>query len=221
MMPPGPLLGSGRDADVYALDEHRVLRRYRAGGDVTEEAAVMAYAGRRGFAVPAVYEADGPDLVMERLTGPTLLRSLLDGATSATVAAGLLADLHTRLHALPARRSNDPAVRIIHLDLHPDNVILSGRGPMLIDWRNADEGPPDLDVALTALILAEVAAGSHHPAFAPTARRLLDAFLAAAGSDPLSQLDQALAFRSADSNLRVEEKARLARAAALVREAMP
>jgi tRNA A-37 threonylcarbamoyl transferase component Bud32 len=210
-------LASGRDADVYALDEHRVLRRYRDGGDVADEAAVMAYAGRRGFPVPVVYEADGADLVMERLTGPTLLQSLLDGTTSTMVGGEVLADLHRRLHALPARRSRDPATRILHLDLHPDNVILSTRGPVLIDWRNASEGAPDLDVALTALILAEVAAGSHAPAFAPAAREVLAAFRRHAGDDLFSQLDQALAFRSADTNLSPEEKARLSQAAALVR----
>jgi hypothetical protein len=36
-------LGSGRTADVYALDERRVLRRYRTGGDVRAEAEVMRH----------------------------------------------------------------------------------------------------------------------------------------------------------------------------------
>jgi streptomycin 6-kinase len=217
----GPPLASGRDADVYALDEHRVLRRYRAGGDVAAEAAVMSYAHRRGFPVPAVYEADGADLVMERLIGPTMLESLLDGGLSPVASAEVLADLHRRLHALPARESRDPAVRILHRDLHPANVVMSTRGPMLIDWRNTTEGPPDFDVALTALIVAEVAAGSYVPDFAPAAQELLTAFLARAGGDPLGQLDQALAYRSADSNLSQEEKARLADAATRASEAMP
>jgi tRNA A-37 threonylcarbamoyl transferase component Bud32 len=210
MMP----IASGRDADIYALDEHRVLRRYRAGGDVTEEAAVMAYAGARGVPVPEVYEADGADMVLERLSGPTLLAALRTGDASAGHGGEVLADLHTRLHALPARRSRDPAVRIIHRDLHPDNVMLSRRGPVLIDWRNATEGPPDLDVAITALIVAEVTVGSHVPAtFVPVARELLASFLDRAGGDPLSQLDHALAYRGADPNLTAEEKARLSTAA--------
>jgi streptomycin 6-kinase len=217
----GTPLASGRDADVYALDEERVLRRYRAGGDATAEAAVMSYAHRLGFPVPAVYEADGADLVMERLAGPTMLESLVDGGLSPVAGAELLADLHHRLHALPACESRDPAVRILHLDLHPANVILSTRGTMLIDWRNATEGPPDLDVALTALIVAEVAGGSYVPGFAPAAQELLTAFLARAGGDPLGQLDQALAYRSADPNLTADEKARLTRAAARVTEAVP
>ncbi|WP_406084648.1 hypothetical protein OHA01_09930 [Micromonospora zamorensis] len=44
------LLASGRDADVYVLDESRVLRRYRQGGDSAPEAALMAYVGLSGVA---------------------------------------------------------------------------------------------------------------------------------------------------------------------------
>jgi hypothetical protein len=59
-------VGSGRDADVFAIDARRVLRRYRRGGDVAAEAAVMPYVAGRGFPVPRVYRADGADLVMDR-----------------------------------------------------------------------------------------------------------------------------------------------------------
>jgi hypothetical protein len=37
----GSLLASGREADVYALDDRRVLRRYRREADVTGEVAAM------------------------------------------------------------------------------------------------------------------------------------------------------------------------------------
>jgi hypothetical protein len=39
--------------------------------------------------------------------------------------ARLLADLHDRLHALPALLSRDPDARVLHLDLHPGNVLLA------------------------------------------------------------------------------------------------
>jgi len=157
-----PLLGSGRNADVFAIDSRRVLRRYRDDGDVAAEATIMAYVGELGFPVPKVYQADEADLVMERLDGPTMSQALIAGSLGIEAGGELLADLHRRLHELPPRLSPDSSVRILHLDLHPDNVILSQRGPVVIDWRNATEGPPDLDLALSALILAEVAVDEEH-----------------------------------------------------------
>ena len=73
------LLASGRDADVFALDRRRVLRRYRDGGDTAPEAAVMAYLSGAGYPVPEVHSADGPEMVLERLDGETLLDALLAG----------------------------------------------------------------------------------------------------------------------------------------------
>jgi hypothetical protein len=114
---PGPvLLARGRTADVYALDSKRVLRRYRDGGDVSPEAVVMAYLDDLGFVVPRVEAAAGTDLVMERLDGVSMLEALAAGALDIESGARLLADLHARLHALPARVSRDPTARILHLD---------------------------------------------------------------------------------------------------------
>lgn len=212
------LLAAGRDADVFVLDERRVLRRYRDGGDVTAEVAVMRHVHAHGLPVPAAFEAAGPDLVLERLHGPTMLHLLMAGQTTPEHAAGVLADLHLRLHALPAWSWPDPAARILHMDLHPDNVVVTGAGPVLIDWRNAREGPPELDVAMTAMILAEVAVGSFvAPEVRPGARELLDRFLLRAGDGVQGQLEQALAIRKANPTLDPEEKARLDSAAALVR----
>lgn len=71
------LIGRGRDADVYALGDGRVLRRYRPGGPAgaEAEARLMAYLAGQGFPVPHVYDAHGTDQVPERLgarpCGPT------------------------------------------------------------------------------------------------------------------------------------------------------
>ena len=59
---PGPLLTSGRDADVYALDEVRVLRRNRDGQSVLREAAVVRHVWAHGFPVPEVFRAEGADI---------------------------------------------------------------------------------------------------------------------------------------------------------------
>lgn len=213
------LLASGRDADVFALDAHRVLRRYRDGGDATAEAAVMAHVAAHGFPVPEVFAADGPDLVMARVVGPTMLTALIGGDLDVDDGARTLADLLHRLHAVPPPHGHgvrhDAHHRVLHRDLHPDNVILSGSGPVVIDWRNAAEGPPDFDIALTALITAQVAAADSP--LSGTATAALSAFLAHAGGRPADQLDHAVAFRRADPNLTGPEAALVHQAAHLVR----
>jgi aminoglycoside phosphotransferase (APT) family kinase protein len=212
------VVGSGRNADVFALDGRRVLRRYRDGGDVAAEAATMAYVARFGYPVPRVHHASGPDLVLDRVDGPTMLTALAAGTIDGDAGARLLADLHTRLHALPPR-GGDPAHTVLHLDLHPDNVMLGPAGPVVIDWRNAEEGPADLDVAQTALITAEVAVDLSHPMAGP-ARGFVSAFLHYAGGRPGAALATAVARRRRDPALTADETGRLDAAAALVAAAL-
>jgi aminoglycoside phosphotransferase (APT) family kinase protein len=172
----GRLLGSGRSADVYEIDDAWVLRRDRAGwGDATAEAAVMQHVRSHGYPVPGVRAATRGDLVMERLSGPTMLEAFGQGLLSAQEAGLTLARLLRKLHAVPARLSADPAVRVLHLDLHPDNVMLTPDGPKVIDWSNAEEGPPGLDWAMSAVILAQVAVGGE--ATGDVAEETLDALL--------------------------------------------
>ncbi|MFF2362595.1 phosphotransferase [Streptomyces sp. NPDC058122] len=172
----GRLLGSGRSADVYEIDEAWVLRRDRAGwGDATAEAAVMQHVRSHGYPVPGVRAATRGDLVMERLSGPTMLEAFGLGLLSAQEAGLTLARLLRKLHAVPARLSEDPGVRVLHLDLHPDNVMLTPDGPKVIDWSNAEEGPPGLDWAMSAVILAQVAVGGE--AIGDVAAETLEALL--------------------------------------------
>jgi aminoglycoside phosphotransferase (APT) family kinase protein len=191
-----------------------VLRRYRDGGDAAREAAVMAHVAALGFPAPAVHSAIGPDLVMERLDGLVLREAVGTHGHDPAEAGRVLATLHTRLHALPALSGN-PDERVLHLDLHPENVLLTARGPVLIDWTNATDGPPDLDIALSAIILAQVAVDPAH-AFAPVAATMLAAFLPAAGGQPRRMLDRAVARRAADPTMSTAELERLDTAAAWV-----
>ncbi|ONK12690.1 phosphotransferase [Streptomyces sp. MP131-18] len=209
-MQTGERIGSGRSADVYALvgDPGRVLRRYRDGTDATGEAALMARLAALGYPVPAVHPEDAPgptDLVMERLTGPTMLQTLLTETAAADVGAragATLAGLLHRLHALPGR--------IVHLDLHPDNVILGPRGPVVIDWCNADTGPPGLDCAMSALILAQAAVGAF-----PQARPVLATLLPRLDGTLETHLPAATARRAADRGA-AQEAALLDEAVALI-----
>ncbi len=52
-----------------------------------------------------------------------------------------------RLAALPEGRS------LCHGDFHPDNILFTTRGPVIIDWIDASAGNPLADVARTKLLL--------------------------------------------------------------------
>ncbi len=197
-------IASGREADIFALGDDRVLRRYRRAADVTDEAGAMAYVAGLGFPVPMVYEARGADMVLERLHGPTMLGAMEAGDLRVEEGAAMLADLLRRLHALPGRAGTGS---ILHLDLHPANVIITGRGPVVIDWCNVTDGQPDLDTALSALVLATVPPDPRVEAF-------LDAFLRLAPGDPRRLLDEAAVFRAWQLDLEVGD---LAAAVARVR----
>jgi Ser/Thr protein kinase RdoA (MazF antagonist) len=208
---------AGREADVFLLDGGRVLRRYRTGADTVREAEIMAYAAAHGYPVPAVYSAGGADMVMERLHGPTMAEAALTGRLALAEGAAMLADLLRRLHELPARDGDGTGETIIHLDLHPENVLLTDRGPVVIDWRNAGDGPGDLDTALTALILAQVAIGSIEHPLGGAVDAMLDRFLELAPGDPVRLLDDAAAFRRRQLTMSPDEIAMIDDAAARVR----
>jgi len=42
---------------------------------------------------------------------------------------------------------------VLHLDLHPDNVILTPDGPMIIDWQNSARGPAQADPAVAWVVI--------------------------------------------------------------------
>lgn len=214
------LLGSGREADVYALDAGRVLRRYRRGDDATAEAELMNHLSGAGFPVPRVHDVSGPDMILERLDGSTMTETFTAGQIGIAEGAAVLADLHRRLHDLPPRSGRVPGDRILHRDLHPENVMLTSRGPVVIDWHSAAEGPPAVDVCLTAIIMAQVAADPADPR-AAAAGDVLSAFLrrvvAVPGQTPglavhdlVAAVDEAMEIRRADPALTPEESAGLA-----------
>ncbi|MEU8400625.1 phosphotransferase [Nonomuraea sp. NPDC048892] len=217
----GELLGVGRSADVYAIGGGRVLRRYRYDLDASRESAVMVYVAAHGYPVPEVFPGEGraTDLVMGLVRGPTLLQAFTEGKADAGEVGRILAGLLRRLHEIPPMEPGDPGDRVLHLDLHPDNVMLAPQGPVVIDWANSRSGPPALDCALSALIIAQVAVDEElgRPEEALAA---LAALVAELGDDldVGDPLDEAKAIRDANRTLSDREHGLLDEAVALVRE---
>ena len=156
----GPLLATGRDAAVHEAGAGRVLRRLPSPErDLRAEAEVMEQVRAQGYPVPEVFRVGPGEMVLERIEGPTMLEAIEAKVWTVDRHARTLADLHTRLHALAAPDDLRPhpvlpGPAIVHQDLHPGNVLLSPAGPVVIDWTNARAGDPDVDVAITWLLMA-------------------------------------------------------------------
>jgi tRNA A-37 threonylcarbamoyl transferase component Bud32 len=211
------LLASGRDADVFDLGDGRVLRRHRDGRPATKQAELLRYVGSHGYPVPRLYDASGPDLVLERLEGPEL--QALIRPWNIGRSARLLAGLHRRLHEIPPLAGLDAPfgepVSLLHLDLHPRNVIVTPRGPVVIDWANAANGPGQADVALMYVIGATSridGPARMRPLLGLFRQRFLDAFRAAAADADFMRVLPAVArWRRQDRNLLPDERAAIDR----------
>lgn len=158
-------------ADAWVEAEQRVTAAaHEAGLPAPRVFGVERVGGRRG-------------LVLERVEGPSLLQVFARQPWRVLEGGRLLADVQARIHggripglpavqdrlrwwidqaALPAplRREVEAAVArmpaadaVCHGDLHPDNVILTPRGPVVIDWSEVAAGPPEADLVRTSLLL--------------------------------------------------------------------
>jgi Phosphotransferase enzyme family len=211
------LLAQGRDCDVYDLGDGTVLRRSRKEYDQTPEARVLEYADQHGYPVPAVVEVrdDGRDLVMAKIEGPTLGDLVLKRPWKVGYVGRMLADLHNRLHEIPAPDwvpSLPEGDRLVHFDLHPLNVILSPTGPVVIDWTNALGGRPGHDSARAWVLMACAGVGETGGITGmverPLRRRLVDTFLDDVGREEAAAcLAYCVEVTLLDGNIAEGEKA--------------
>lgn len=216
-----PLIGKGRAADVYDLGGGRVLRRYRlaAAANAELEARAMQHLRAHGVPVPEVFEADGTDLVMERLDGPTMLDELKRRPWRARSIGRQLADLQAQVHRVPVdglelrRRCEGDA--ILHLDLHPDNVILTARGPVIIDWSNVALGDPLADSMYSWMVMVTSSPDGVPLVLRPLLQRVRDAltdgFVERTPLDDAARrwVTWACEQRLLDPNTRPDEQARV------------
>ncbi|MGY1754089.1 phosphotransferase [Blastococcus sp. SYSU D01042] len=209
------LLGAGRDADVFAVGPGRVLRRYRdARRSAEREARVMVHARGAGLPVPEVFDVSGPDLVMALVEGPTMAAVLVRRPWTLAAQARVLAGLHRTVHAVAAPDWLDavPSAEggaLLHLDLHPENVLLTDGGPVVIDWTNAARGPAEVDVADAWLVMtvARPSGGRAQAAVVAAAQgTFARLFRRSAGLDLRAALPAAAARRLTDPNLGPRER---------------
>ena len=222
---PGSLIAKGRSAEIFEYGEGKVLRRLRDGRTVpAHEPVVMRAVRAAGYPVPEVFDVDGGDMVMERVAGVDMVKDIERRPWRARRYGALLADLHTRLAAIPidpAMLSGDevtvaygaPEV-YVHGDLHPMNVILTDHGPVVIDWEGARIGPRDADAAITWMLLAigelDDVPWFLRPIVGLVRAQLLRAFLAGVPRPSAATIRAACEFRlTRDRNMRPFEQERI------------
>jgi hypothetical protein len=139
---------------------------------VPEVFDIVDFEGRPGIVMERI---DGPDLIT--LLGSKPWRVYSAGTTLGKVHARInsiaappqLESLKDRLRNIAVRPEVPEAPRarllslldglpngdrICHGDFHPGNVLVSPRGPVVIDWPNVTAGDPAADFARTDLLLA-------------------------------------------------------------------
>lgn len=184
------LIGRGRIAEVYVWKEDTVLKLFVPGYPaslVQQEVDGTRAANAVGIPSPHIsntIKVDGRQgLVMERLTGDSILTLLGREPARVTHYGVIFAELQARIHACQApgliSRREDLTRRIAragvlarvkgnalatlerlpdgdtlcHSDYNPDNVLMTPQGPSVIDWSFATRGIPASDAAQTALLL--------------------------------------------------------------------
>ena len=216
----GPLVAAGRDCDIFEYGPGRLVRRSRQGRSLAAEAAVMDFARRHGYPVPGVdaVSDDGTEMVLERVAGPSMLEALERQPWNIRRYGTMLADLHNRLHQLRPPDFVPPAPvgegdRLLHLDLHPLNVMMAPAGPVVIDWTNAAKGDPAADVGLAWLLLAagEIPdAGWKRRPFELARSVLINSFLARVDRPGAARLmPDLVAWKTTDPNMKPGEVHRM------------
>ena len=185
------------------------------------EASVMDYVGGHGFPVPRVDELrdGGTTMVMEYLEGPTMLSCMVVAPDDAVRWCERLGELLGELHEIPAPAwlSDCPVGsgdRLLHLDFHPLNVIVTASGPRVVDWANAARGASAVDCALSWLLLAcggEQGRGLGELMSSRQRECCLRGFAATVDVDMLSLLGDVSHWKAQDRNISSAERVAMSR----------
>jgi uncharacterized protein (TIGR02172 family) len=152
--------------------EENVARKvFEAGLPVPAVFGIVKVEHRHGI----IYErVDGSSMLQELVSKPGELEHF------ASVFVGLHAQMHSvKIKGLPTQRQQlehkirnakllsenrrNAALKALHKlpdddvlchgDFHPDNILMSSQGPVVIDWNDATQGNSQADIARTLLLL--------------------------------------------------------------------
>ena len=118
------MLAEGRASEILELGDGRVLRRFKAGGRPAREAEIMEHARTHGYPVPRCWKCSTTHSCSSASTGRPCWRSFAGGPGGWPVTRERSPSCTRRLHEIPFEGE-----RLIHLDFHPDNVLLSQPRP--------------------------------------------------------------------------------------------
>ena len=185
------LLGQGRTAEVFAWQEHQIIKLFYAGYPpelVQFEMQKSRMISSMNLPTPKfieMLEIDGRiGLVYERVYGISMLKMTNLRPWLLFRLAKQLAELHDAIHrqngagfpsirpdlnAAIQRTASLPGVQagkvkallqelpdghaLCHLDFHPDQVMMTRQGPVILDWATVHQGHPLADVARTTLLI--------------------------------------------------------------------
>jgi tRNA A-37 threonylcarbamoyl transferase component Bud32 len=190
-MEKGPLIGTGRTAEIFAWGDDRVLKLFMdwcPHSWIESEERLSRVVYESGLSVPAVegiIEVDGrKGIIFERVEGGSMVDEMLSNQKRVLQNDETLAELHNSIHsrkipeipslrdmiehdiqrskilteqnqmkALQVLKQIKDGTTLCHFDYHPLNIIMSPRGPVIIDWMTARKGNLHADIARTLLIL--------------------------------------------------------------------
>jgi uncharacterized protein (TIGR02172 family) len=189
--------------DAWVAHEAKVGRlMHEAGLDTPAVGDVLEIDGRRGI----VFERlDGPSMLDVLVQQPQRLPELaaefarLHAAMHATQCPELpsLREWTKQTIGQTARLTDEVKARacravdalpdggaVCHSDFHPANIVMTARGPIVIDWIGATRGHPTADVAHTVLLFRHFGlppglSSAERERLLALRRHFLDAYLAA------------------------------------------
>ncbi|HVX44388.1 MAG TPA: phosphotransferase [Mycobacteriales bacterium] len=170
------------------------LRLALSEASAAAQGAAMTAAAAAGLPVPEVlrevHTPAGTGMVISWLPGTMVSETLFRDTRRARQIGRVCGEVHRALHAITAPESLTggtrwaeppfdplpPGNRLLHLDFHPNNILIEGgRVGGILDWENAIGGDPLLDLARTRCIMT---LDPFIASLSPTARQAADDFTA-------------------------------------------